>query len=132
MQYSKKPYRHKHNIDNLAGILNISEEKKEDLKKLIFKSNINSAWKTSIEDVYKDAAESVLKNTNSVAYFKDKETGDKTFVVYVANSLIYSDLDSKQEFIKLSLQGQGFTIDKFKIYISKFEMAKRFPFREKN
>ena len=41
MQYSKKPYRHKHNIDNLAGILNISEEKKEDLKKLIFKSNIN-------------------------------------------------------------------------------------------
>ncbi|MFR7651105.1 MAG: phosphoadenosine phosphosulfate sulfotransferase, partial [Eggerthella lenta] len=50
-------------------------------------------------------------------------------VVYADDSLIRSDLDARQEFLKMKLNGQGEHVETFKILPSRFEMKARHPFR---
>lgn len=102
---------------------------------------VNVAWRNAVESVYKDAADMVLDHVNAVYIMA---AGDDVYgarpgapsggtgsqlVVYADDSLIRSDLDARQEFLKMKLKEQGEHVDSFKILPSRFEMKSRHPFR---
>lgn len=89
---------------------------------------VHVRWKTAIKSVYQNAAQLVLDHVNSVVIMDD--AGARTLIVYSDDSLIRSDLDSRQEFIKMKLKEQGEVIDVFKILPSKFDMKARHPFMQ--
>ncbi len=108
-------------------------------------AQVRLAWKNAVEAVYKDAAEMVLNHINAVYIVsaatrvngsRNKgrivaEPGQSTsnqLIVYVDDSLIRSDLDARQEFLKLHLKEQGENVDEFCILPSRFEMKERHPF----
>ena len=80
---------------------------------------VNVAWRNAVEAVYKDAAQMVLDHVNAVyimaadevvkgATTKASHTGTGAqLVVYADDSLIRSDLDARQEFLKMKLKEQG-------------------------
>ncbi|QOS68307.1 phosphoadenosine phosphosulfate sulfotransferase [Eggerthella guodeyinii] len=102
---------------------------------------VNVAWRNAVEAVYKDAAEMVLDHVNAVyimaadevvkgAPTKASHTGTGAqLVVYSDDSLIRSDLDARQEFLKMKLKEQGEHVETFKILPSRFDMKSRHPFR---
>lgn len=102
---------------------------------------VNVAWRNAVEAVYKDAAEMVLDHVNAVyimaadevikgAPTKTSRTGTGAqLVVYSDDSLIRSDLDARQEFLKMKLKEQGEHVETFKILPSRFDMKARHPFR---
>lgn len=102
---------------------------------------VNVAWRNAVEAVYKDAAEMVLDHVNAVyimaadevikgAPTKASRTGTGAqLVVYSDDSLIRSDLDARQEFLKMKLKEQGEHVETFKILPSRFDMKARHPFR---
>lgn len=102
---------------------------------------VNVAWRNAVEAVYKDAAEMVLDHVNAVyimaadevvngAPLKVSYTGTGAqLVVYSDDSLIRSDLDARQEFLKMKLREQGEHVDTFRILPSRFDMKARHPFR---
>lgn len=102
---------------------------------------VNVAWRNAVEAVYKDAAEMVLGHINAVyimgadevvagAPSKASHTGTGSqLVVYSDDSLIRSDLDARQEFLKMKLKEQGEHVETFRILPSRFEMKSRHPFR---
>lgn len=102
---------------------------------------VNVAWRNAVEAVYKDAAQMVLDHVNAVyimaadevvkgATTKASHTGTGAqLVVYADDSLIRSDLDARQEFLKMKLKEQGEHVETFKILHSRFEMKDRHPFR---
>ncbi len=102
---------------------------------------VNVAWRNAVEAVYKDAAEMVLDHVNAVyimaademvkgAPTKASHTGTGAqLVVYSDDSLIRSDLDARQEFLKMKLKEQGEHVETFKILPSRFDMKARHPFR---
>lgn len=102
---------------------------------------VNVAWRNAVEAVYKDAAEMVLDHVNAVyimaagetvagAPAKAQPTGTGSqLVVYSDDSLIRSDLDARQEFLKMKLKEQGEHVDTFRILPSRFDMKARHPFR---
>ena len=102
---------------------------------------VNVAWRNAVEAVYKDAAEMVLDHVNAVYIMSSDEvikgaptkaprtgTGAQ-LVVYADDSLIRSDLDARQEFLKMKLKEQGEHVETFKILPSRFDMKARHPFR---
>lgn len=102
---------------------------------------VNVAWRNAVEAVYKDAAEMVLDHVNAVYIMGADEvvagapakaqpvgTGSQ-LVVYSDDSLIRSDLDARQEFLKMKLKEQGEHVDTFRILPSRFDMKARHPFR---
>lgn len=102
---------------------------------------VNVAWRNAVEAVYKDAAEMVLNHVNAVyimaadevvkgAPTKASHTGTGAqLVVYSDDSLIRSDIDARQEFLKMKLKEQGEHVETFKILPSRFDMKARHPFR---
>lgn len=102
---------------------------------------VNVAWRNAVEAVYKDAAGMVLDHVNAVyimaadevvkgAPTKASHTGTGAqLVVYSDDSLIRSDLDARQEFLKMKLKEQGEHVETFKILPSRFDMKSRHPFR---
>ena len=100
---------------------------------------VNVAWRNAVEAVYKDAAQMVLDHVNAVYIMAADEVGKGTptrashagtqLVVYADDSLIRSDLDARQEFLKMKLKEQGEHVETFKILPSRFEMKARHPFR---
>ena len=102
---------------------------------------MNVAWRNAVEAVYKDAAQIVLDHVNAVYIMAADEvvkgattkashagTGAQ-LVVYADDSLIRSDLDARQEFLKMKLKEEGEHVETFKILPSRFEMKARHPFR---
>ena len=99
---------------------------------------VNVAWRNAVEAVYKDAAQIVLDHVNAVYIMAADEvvkgattkagTGAQ-LVVYADDSLIRSDLDARQEFLKMKLKEEGEHVETFKILPSRFEMKARHPFR---
>lgn len=101
---------------------------------------VNVAWRNAVEAVYKDAAEMVLAHVNAVyimgadevvagAPVKTSRTGTGSqLVVYSDDSMIRSDLDARQEFLKMKLKEQGEHVETFRILPSRFEMKSRHPF----
>ncbi|MFQ9180755.1 MAG: phosphoadenosine phosphosulfate sulfotransferase [Eggerthella lenta] len=102
---------------------------------------MNVAWRNAVEAVYKDAAQMVLDHVNAVYIMAADEVVKGTptrashagtgaqLVVYADDSLIRSDLDARQEFLKMKLKEQGEHVETFKILPSRFEMKARHPFR---
>lgn len=103
-------------------------------------AEVNVHWRTAVEAVYKDAADLVLDHINAVYVMAPDEVvggrptaptpdGGTVLVVYSDDSLIRSDLDARQEFLKMKLKEQGERVETFKIMPSRFEMKARHPFR---
>jgi len=79
-----------------------------------------------VNAVYIMAADEVVKGATT----KASHTGTGAqLVVYADDSLIRSDLDARQEFLKMKLKEQGEHVETFKILPSRFEMKARHPFR---
>ncbi len=103
-------------------------------------ASVNHRWKTAVEAVYKDAASLVLDHVNAVYIMKADDVDDAraadqvtnggtVLVVYSDDSLIRSDIDARQEFLKMKLNEQGEHVEAFCIKPSRFDMKARHPFR---
>lgn len=88
---------------------------------------VHTRWKEAVVLVYKDAAQLVLDHINGVVIKKDD--GLDMLVIYSDDSLIRSDLDTRQEFLKMKLKALGENVEVFKILPSKFDMKSRHPFQ---
>lgn len=127
-------------------------------KKAARNAIVQVAWKNAVEEVYKDpdAIAFILDHINAVYILaadaiiygdRDGVSRKKTtpiekkgsavkkkgaqLVVYVDDSLVRSDLDARQEFLKMKLREQGEYVETFKILPSRFDMKTRFPYRKK-
>lgn len=105
-------------------------------------AEIRSLFRQAVEAVYKQNAEAVLTHINEV-YVVDgskvevkrfdrprygKRNGGRILVVHCDDSIVRSDLDNYQEFIKLKFQEAGEAIDAMDIVPSIGEMKRRKPF----
>ena len=97
-------------------------------------------WRAAVEAVYKDAAQMVLDHVNAVYVMSAADVDDAraaarvtnggtVLVVYADDSMIRSDLDARQEFLKMKLNEQGERVEAFCIKPSRFDMKARHPFR---
>ena len=97
-------------------------------------------WKCAVEAVYRDSASLVLDHTNGVYIMKPEQANDpmaarvpagKTLlVVYCDDAMIRSDIDARQEMLKIRLNEQGEHVALFSIKPARFDMKARHPFRE--
>ena len=93
-----------------------------------------------MEAVYRDSASLVLDHTNGVYIMKPEQANDpmaarvpagKTLlVVYCDDAMIRSDIDARQEMLKIRLNEQGEHVALFSIKPARFDMKARHPFRE--
>ena len=101
---------------------------------------VNVVWRKAVEAVYKDAAQMVLDHVNAVYVMRAQDVDDAraaarvtdggtVLVVYVDDSMIRSDLDARQEFLKMKLNEQGEHVEAFCIKPSRFDMKSRHPFK---
>lgn len=106
-------YRNKRKISLSAGIksyinsLNINESDKE-----LYKTyKVQNLFEKAIKYIYQTNYNLILKNINAVYIVNKKENYDlkdsnkaiysKQLIIYTCNSMVYADLDSRQEFIKM-------------------------------
>ncbi|MDO4503163.1 MAG: phosphoadenosine phosphosulfate sulfotransferase [Coriobacteriia bacterium] len=90
-------------------------------------AQVRERWATAVRAVYvtDDVVRFILSHVNAV-YIMDNEV-----IVYSDDSLVRSDLDARQEFLKMALNEQGERVfARFKILPSKFNMKTRHPFVE--
>ncbi len=86
-------------------------------------------WRSAIEKVYKDAAPFVLSHVNAVYILRGEDPSEgKSLVVYADDSLVRSDIDARQEFIKMALRADGEDIASFKIIAATLGMRQRHPY----
>lgn len=88
---------------------------------------VHAKWKEAVTAVYKNSTQLVLDHINSVVIME--ENGYPALKVYCDDSLIRSDLDARQEFLKMKLHELGENIETFTIIPSRFDMKARHPFR---
>lgn len=88
-------------------------------------------WRSAIEKVYKDAAPFILGHVNAVYILRDEDRpGEKTLIVYADDSLVRSDIDARQEFVKMALRAEGEEVSRFKILAATLGMRSRHPYAE--
>lgn len=103
-------------------------------------AEIHRRWKTAVEKVYGGSSSLVLDHTNAV-YIMNPEASDdpaakrvspgKTLlVVYSDDAMVRSDIDARQEFLKMRLNEQGEHVEVFSIKASRQGMKSRHPFRD--
>lgn len=116
-------------------------ENDDEAKKVYRTTKVINMFKQAIDHVYKDAAFLILQNINAVYILQEREKGqkrhaskddklEKRLIIYTCDSMVYADLDSRQEFIKMWFNTHGEHIDKFELVSSKFGMRKRFPYKD--
>ena len=103
-------------------------------------AEVHVRWKCAVEAVYRDSASLVLDHTNGVYIMKPEQANDpmaarvpagKTLlVVYCDDAMIRSDIDARQEMLKIRLNKQGEHVALFSIKPARFDMKARHPFRE--
>ena len=103
-------------------------------------AEVHVRWKCAVEAVYRDSAPLVLDHTNGVYIMKPEQANDpmaarvpagKTLlVVYCDDAMIRSDIDARQEMLKIRLNEQGEHVAMFSIKPARFDMKARHPFRE--
>ena len=103
-------------------------------------AEVHVRWKCAVEAVYRDSAPLVLDHTNGVYIMKPEQANDpmaarvpagKTLlVVYCDDAMIRSDIDARQEMLKIRLNEQGEHVALFSIKPARFDMKARHPFRE--
>lgn len=96
-------------------------------------------WKNAVEAVYKDLSQLILGHINAVYVMKADEVKKSrspvnisqkatVLVVYCDDSMVRSDLDARQEFLKIKFNEQGERVEGFTILPSQFDMKKRHPY----
>ena len=103
-------------------------------------AEVHVRWKCAVEAVYRDSASLVLDHTNGVYVMKPEQANDpmaarvpagKTLlVVYCDDAMIRSDIDARQEMLKIRLNEQGEHVALFSFKPARFDMKARHPFRE--
>lgn len=93
-------------------------------------AEVNTAWRRAVEKVYQGAASFILSHVNAVYIMR--EDACLLAVIYADDSLVRSDIDARQEFLKMALAEQGERVDVFRIIASRFGMKQRHPFDEKS
>lgn len=101
-------------------------------------AEVHYRWKTACEAVYGSAARLVLSHVNAVYVLSAKDVkgpiktpvaaGETVVVVYSDDSLIRSDLDARQEFLKMKLNELGEHAGALEVRQSRFDMKDRHPF----
>lgn len=121
-------------------------------------AEVNVVWRNAVEAVYGEASSLVLSHVNAVYIMEaaaevggsrdgmkrarvlaasasavrqqegQSRRAGAQLVVYCDDSLIRSDLDARQEFLKMRLREQGEHVETFKILPSRFDMKARHPF----
>lgn len=100
---------------------------------------VRDRWLRAVDEVYGPSAEEILKHINAVVSMRAGDVRgikvparlaaeDIVFLVYCDDSLIRSDLDMRQEFLKARLIMQGERIDSFLVIPSTWTMRDRHPF----
>ncbi len=123
-------------IQSILSNINGEEKEQNSLRRA---AEVNHIWKTAVEEVYGDASNLILEHTNAV-YIMSAEAvddakiadrvahGGTVLVVYCDDSMIRSDIDARQEFLKIKINKQGERVEIFSIKVSKFGMKSRHPF----
>lgn len=107
-------------------------------------AEVNSRFRRAVEAVYKQAAPLVLSHVNAVYVLdadatvrgaRDSRLADQRqegaqLVVYCDDSLVRSDLDARQENLKLNLVLLGEHVGRFFVLPSRADMKQRRPFAD--
>jgi hypothetical protein len=101
-------------------------------------AEVHHRWKTAVERVYGGSSGLVLDHTNAVYVMSPEASNDpaakrvspgKTLlVVYSDDAMVRSDIDARQEFLKMRLNEQGEHVEVFSIKASRQGMKSRHPF----
>ena len=103
-------------------------------------AEVHVRWRTAVEAVYGASTSLILDHTNAVYIMRPDQANDplaarvpqgKTLlVVYSDDAMVRSDLDARQEMLKMHLNRQGEHVELFSIKPARFDMKARHPFRE--
>ena len=103
-------------------------------------AEVHVRWKCAVEAVYREAASLVLDHVNAVYIVSPDKTEDPVaarvgqgrtlLVVYADDAMVRSDIDARQEFLKMKLNEQGERVDVFSIKASRRDMLRRHPYRD--
>lgn len=124
----------------INSFLHAIDESDEASKKAFRTAKVQNCFKDCIVHIYKDSAFLVLQSVNAVYILNEKDKGMlkraqpnarqiKRLIIYTNDSLVYSDLDARQEQIKFWFNNHGERIDKYELISSKFQMRRRFPYQ---
>lgn len=101
-------------------------------------AEVKHRWKVAVERVYKGSAQLVLEHTNAVYIMRPEDTDDKMaakvsargtlLLVYSDDAMVRSDIDARQEFLKMRLNEQGEHVEVVSIKASRQGMKTRHPF----
>ena len=100
----------------------------DEVCKQVKAAQIEEMYKSAVQSVFGNAAYLVLKHTNAVYCFTEKEITQ--FIVYANDSSIRSSLDARQELLKIALYKQGLQFSQFKVLPAKKSIKDRHPFEK--
>ena len=136
----------KADLDRLKALL---EEKNPGGAEALRFAEVNDLWKNAVAVVFGgDSAALVLDHTNSVYVMSGEQGGNlrrfdrprsetqgpvegKVLAVYCDDSMVRSELDNRQELLKMKFNEQGENVELFKIVPSTRDMKNQHPFRAK-
>ena len=108
------------------GIDELLREGDSSLAKARRVAQIHARFEEAVAQVYDANAPFVLDHVNGV-YLVDSH-----ITLYVDDSMVRSDLDMRQEFVRMALAERGEVVEgRFKILASSFGMKERHPFRKR-
>lgn len=124
----------------LNSLLHSFDESDEAVKKAYRAAKVQSMFKDCCNKIYGDSSFLVLEKINAVYILNEKDRGNlrtakpnakniKRLAIYTNDSMVYADLDSRQEMIKYWFAQNGERIDYFDLYSSKYQMRKRQPYK---
>ena len=114
--------------EGIGDVLSRMNAGNESARKARRAAQIQSSLRVAVEKVYKDAAPFVLSHINGV--YVSAEDGVACLTVYSDDSLVRSDIDARQEFLKMALLETGEHIESFRIVASRFGMKERHPYAD--
>lgn len=109
------------------------------------RAKVNDAWVRAVRDVFRDAAPFVFAHVNAVYVMSaekgaavrrfdrpasqgDAPSSGAVLVVYVDDSMVRSELDNRQELVKMKFRECGENVSSLKMVPSLRDMRKRHPF----
>lgn len=103
-------------------------------------AEVRCRWKSAVESVYGASAGLVLGHTNAVYIMSPENCDEKVasrvpqgrtvLVVYSDDAMVRSDIDARQEFLKMKLNEQGERVEAMVIKASRQGMKTRRPFSD--
>ena len=135
----------KASLDQLKAVL---EEKNPGGAEALRYAEVNDLWKNAVGAVFGgDSAALVLDHTNSVYVMSGEQGGNlrrfdrprsetqgvvagKVLAVYCDDSMVRSELDNRQELLKMKFKEQGEDVEALRILPSTRDMKNRHPFRD--